>query len=80
MQKESLCGVERISELELANYWGIKTTTLQKWRSIGVGPTYIKIGGKVVYPIEAIKEYENGRMFQGSGKRIDANKWGENEK
>lgn len=74
MQINTLKSIEKMSETELANYWGIKTTTLQKWRSIGVGPTYVKIGGKVLYPIKAIKEYENGRMFQGTGKKIDSDK------
>ena len=74
MRINTLKSIEKMSEIELANYWGIKTTTLQKWRSIGVGPTYVKIGAKVLHPIKAIKEYENGRMFQGTGKKIDSDK------
>jgi hypothetical protein len=60
----------RLSEKELANYWGVTRNTLQKWRSNKCGPAYIKIGAKVIYTREAIIEYEQGRMFRGTGERI----------
>ena len=48
--KNMLPDHERITEVELAKYWDIKKQTLQKWRSLGLGPVYIKLGGKVLYP------------------------------
>ena len=61
-----------MTEQELSEYWGIKRTTLQKWRSLGRGPVYIKIGGHVIYPRETIINFERERLFHGSGNRIDA--------
>ena len=58
------------TEDELAAYWGVKRKTLQKWRSLGIGPIYIKIGARAVYPKEAVQEYEQARIFAGCGKRI----------
>ncbi len=60
----------RMTEKELAEHWGVKRNTLQKWRSAGVGPIYVKIGGKVIYPLEAIREYERSRMFYASSERV----------
>ena len=59
----------RLTESELSEYWGVKKNTLQKWRSLGIGPIYIKRGAKVIYPREAIIAYEQERMFSGSGKK-----------
>ena len=61
----------RLTEQELSEYWDIKRKTLQKWRSLGVGPTYIKIGARVIYPRESVIWFERERLFRGSGTRID---------
>ena len=39
----------------------ITVRTLANWRSIGQGPDYVKIGGKVVYPSDALKIWEDSR-------------------
>ena len=39
----------------------ITVRTLANWRSIGQGPDYVKIGGKVVYPADALKIWEDSR-------------------
>jgi len=39
------------------NYLGISRKTLQKWRSLGLGPDYLKLGAKVVYRIEDVNAY-----------------------
>ncbi|MBQ8038530.1 MAG: helix-turn-helix domain-containing protein [Lachnospiraceae bacterium] len=60
----------RMTEKELSEHWGIKRNTLQKWRSLGTGPIYVKLGGKVVYPLEAIREYEKSRTFIAASERV----------
>lgn len=60
-----------LTEDDLSEYWGIKKVTLRKWRSTGDGPIYLKIGGRVMYPRKAIKEYERTRMFRSTSDRID---------
>lgn len=63
---------DRITETELAEYWGIKRQTLQKWRSLGFGPAYIKLGAKVTYPRDQIIAFERNHLYAGSGYKIDA--------
>lgn len=60
----------RMTEKELSEHWGVKRNTLQKWRSAGTGPIYMKIGGKVIYPLEAIKEYEKSRMYYAADDKV----------
>lgn len=43
---------------ELAFRWRISHRTLERWRSTGKGPKYLKIGGRVIYRLSDIEEYE----------------------
>lgn len=45
---------------ELVERWKglIKRQTLANWRSKGQGPSYQKIGGRVLYPLPEIERYE----------------------
>lgn len=63
---------QRLTEKQLSEYWEIRTSTLQKWRSLGCGPVYMKIGGKVFYRLEDIEQFEKSRTFYGSGHRMQA--------
>jgi len=42
----------------------ITVRTLANWRSIGQGPDYIKIGGKVMYPANAVAKWELTRHIK----------------
>lgn len=44
---------------QLAARWCMEPGTLRNWKSQGKGPKAIKIGGKVLYPVGNIEEYEN---------------------
>jgi predicted DNA-binding transcriptional regulator AlpA len=60
-----------ITETELAEMWGISPSTIQHWRSTGIGPLYKKLGGKIRYALEDIMAYEEQQTFQGSGERVN---------
>ena len=45
-----------------ARYEGaITVRTLANWRSTGQGPDYVKIGGKVMYPVDTLAIWEESR-------------------
>ena len=50
---------------ELVERWKglIKRQTLASWRSKGQGPSYQKIGGRVLYPLSEIERYERERLI-----------------
>ena len=55
-----------LTEKELAELWKMKRNTLQKWRSLGVGPRYIKRVGRIVYRKDDIAEFEVAQTRQGT--------------
>ena len=42
---------------EAARYLGLSGRTLEKHRTYGTGPTYRKIGGRVVYALDDLKAW-----------------------
>lgn len=47
-----------MNQLELAVRWRISHRTLERWRWTGEGPKFVKLGGRVVYRLDDIEEYE----------------------
>ena len=52
---------------DLAQRWATTTRTLANWRNRGEGPTYIKLGSAVRYPLAAIERYGAGPARRGDG-------------
>jgi hypothetical protein len=47
-----------LTSAELATRWRRKRQTLANWRHTGQGPPFIRLQGKVLYPIEGIEACE----------------------
>jgi hypothetical protein len=47
-----------MSQAELARRWSISPRTLERWRWIGHGPKFLKLGGRVVYRMQDVEAYE----------------------
>jgi hypothetical protein len=58
---------QHLPEKCLANRWSISARTLQRWRWLGLGPPYMKIGGRVRYSIKDIEDFEEQKF------RVDPN-------
>ena len=56
---------------EVAVRWRINAQTLANWRSSGRGPDYIKIGAKVLYPLESIIHYETDQCHSTDSSAAD---------
>lgn len=55
---------ELLTEAMLAIRWSCSRSRLQRWRSDGRGPRYLKIVGKVLYRIEDVRKYENNCVVE----------------
>jgi hypothetical protein len=42
----------------IPRYWEVSEGTLERWRSEGIGPIFLKLQGQVRYRIEDISAYE----------------------
>jgi hypothetical protein len=54
-----------LSQTELARRWQMSPRSLEKWRTLGIGPAYLKIGGAVRYRTEDVIAYEAAQLRGG---------------
>jgi hypothetical protein len=48
----------------LADRWAWSVARLQRWRTVGEGPPYLKILGKVQYRLKDIEVYEEACLVR----------------
>ena len=58
-----------LNENELAQRWGLSPKTLQRWRSEGRGPRYLKLSKRVSFPLESVIEFERGALHDSTSER-----------
>ena len=50
--------VVHLNQKQLAARWNISEATLERWRSEGLGPKFLKLCGRVIYRQVDIEAYE----------------------
>ena len=55
---------ELLTEKMLAERWVCSVARLQRWRTVGEGPPYLKIVGKVLYRFKDIEAYEEACLIR----------------
>lgn len=53
-----------LTEKMLADRWKCSVARLQRWRSVGEGPLYLKVIGKVLYRVKDIEAYEEACLIR----------------
>ena len=51
-----------LSQKELARRWGISHRTLERWRYLGQGPAFLKLGGRILYRFADIENFEQSQL------------------
>ena len=51
-----------LSQIDLAARWRISPRTLERWRWIGDGPRFMKLGGRVIYRVEDVRAFEQQEL------------------
>jgi predicted DNA-binding transcriptional regulator AlpA len=59
-----------LNEIELAQRWGVSPKSLQRWRSEGRGPRYLKLSKRVGYPLDVIVEFERQALHESTSGRF----------
>lgn len=62
---------EFLSVEEFAHHLKVSPLTLQKWRCNSKGPKFIKVGSKVIYRGQDIKEWLNKHIYENTFSLID---------
>lgn len=50
--------VVHLNQKQLATRWAVSEATLERWRSVGIGPVFLKLSGQVRYRVVDIKAFE----------------------
>jgi hypothetical protein len=53
-----------LTDKMLADRWMCSVACLQRWRTVGAGPQYPKIVGKVLYRLKDIEAYEEACLIR----------------
>jgi predicted site-specific integrase-resolvase len=53
---------------EVSKRWGMSPQTLARWRCEGRGPQYMKIGGKILYRLQDVEQFERQSIRQETKK------------
>lgn len=59
-----------LTQRELADRWNKSEATIERYRSDGAGPCYLKIGGKVMYRLEDVEQFERDCLYESPNSRI----------
>jgi len=64
--------VKHLNQRQLAERWGVSEATLERWRSEGIGPIFLKLHGRVLYRVEDIESYEAECLRKSTSERASA--------
>lgn len=55
-----------LNQTALATRWSISPKTLEKWRWLGMGPRYLKLGSSVRYLIADVESFEASNFLKNT--------------
>lgn len=62
--------MRHLNQVELGRRWNLSPRTLENLRWKRKGPPFLKLGGRVVYPLEDVEAYERAnKHLPDDGKR-----------
>ena len=64
--------IKHFNQRQLAERWNVSEASLERWRSAGIGPVYLKLQGRVLYRVEDVEAYEAECMRKSTTERVGA--------
>lgn len=58
---------KHLHQTDLARRWRLSPRTLERWRWLGQGPAFLKLGGRVAYRLEDVEAFEAAQIRTISG-------------
>lgn len=71
-RKETNVSVKHLNQRQLAERWGVSEASLERWRSEGIGPVFLKLQGRVLYRQEDVESYEADSLRKSTSERAVA--------
>ena len=54
--------VKHFNPIELSRRWDLSPNTLARWRWLRRGPSWVKVGGKVLYRLQDVEAFERDNL------------------
>jgi hypothetical protein len=70
IRKETKMEIVHFNQRQLAARWRISEATLERWRSAGLGPKFLKLCGRVLYRQVDIETYEESCLATSTSSRV----------
>lgn len=61
-----------LNTYEAAPYMGVTPKTAENWRSLGIGPKFIRAGGRIVYDPADIESWKATRRVASTSQPVAA--------
>jgi len=58
-----------LTQGQLAEHWQVAESTLERWRSEGIGPIYMKMMGRVRYRLSDVMDFEEDSLRGSTSER-----------
>ncbi len=65
--------MQNLNQNELAKRWDLSPRTLERWRTKGLGPKFLKVGARCIYPLREVESFEATRLRQSTKYRAQGN-------
>ena len=63
--------IQHINQQTLAERWQVSEATLERWRTQGIGPVFLKLHGRIVYREQDLEAYERQCLRYSTSNRVN---------
>ena len=64
--------IKHLNQPQLADRWDLSEASLERWRTEGIGPVFLKLQGRVLYRVEDVEAFETDSLRKSTSERADA--------
>jgi predicted site-specific integrase-resolvase len=64
--------IKHLNQRQLADRWDLSEASLERWRTEGIGPVFLKLQGRVLYRVEDVEAFENDSLRKSTSERATA--------
>ena len=64
--------IKHLNQRHLADRWDVSEATLERWRTEGIGPVFLKLQGRVLYRVEDVEALEVDSLRKSTSERVMA--------
>ncbi|MBL0352065.1 MAG: DNA-binding protein [Candidatus Dechloromonas phosphoritropha] len=62
--------IKHLNQRHLADRWDVSEATLERWRTEGIGPVFLKLQGRVLYRFEDVESFEADSLRKSTSERV----------